>query len=600
MAGFRDRRIMLLIFLALICGGLIFGMRPQWGVDITGGSRIYLRLEASWVTLNFTETPSNEEINNLIEGLEEGLNTSVVSLVSYEDVKTHNQIVLEIGKIVTENMISPLIGGGIEIQDPIEEKISDHTREEVINSLYTRVDPYGTLGAQFKSVEEKNYVLFEVSLPLEDAEKLLSHRGRLEIFIENELVLRGEHLKDVSSPSYSREREGYEVPFELTDDGVERFADASENKGGYPGVIYLDRPDDAILIFGEEFTDQISTDAGPDVGGAEYDENARRFRFRTLGNGEAHWFYIQVNAVETQTDNIPLETLEYLQAQQGIKKGVIFLGELDDLSENMIQGENLVWDNEALFPIEEETKLGGEFTTEWLARVSGAESWPIISEEIAGNEERIKTGMVITTGTEKHASDLYIILSQRLPVEISIESESWIEPRLGEEFLEEAAKAGLIAFLAVGALVYLRYRRFKIAIPLMITMACEIIIPLGVASAFHGFITFGIAEIGALIVVVGTGVDHQIIISDEVLVGVSPSRKIPIKRRVSRAFTIIFAAAATTIAAMVMLAFLGFGAMRGFAIITTLGILISVLITRPAYARIIGALLERESQGEAL
>ncbi|MEA1904698.1 MAG: MMPL family transporter, partial [Candidatus Hadarchaeota archaeon] len=392
-----------------------------------------------------------------------------------------------------------------------------------------------------------------------------------------------------------------EVPFELTDDGAEDFADASENKGGYPGVIYLDRPDDAILLFEEGFTDQVATDAehSPDIRGAEYDENARMFRFRTLGNGEAHWFYVQVDAVEIQTDNIPLETLEYLRTQQGMKRRVIFLGELDDLSENMIQGDNLVWDNETLFPIEEETKLEEEeLTTEWLRRVAGLKSWPIISEEIAGDVDKIKTGLVITTASEEGAEDLYIILSQRLPVEISIESESEVEPRLGEEFLEEAAKAGLIAFLAVGAIVYLRYRRFKIAIPLMMTMACEVIIPLGVASAAHSVITFGIAEIGALIAVVGTGVDHQIIISDEVLAGVSPSRKLPIKRRVSRAFSIIFAAAATTIAAMIMLAFLGFGAMRGFAIITILGVLISVLITRPAYARIIGVLLEREPRGE--
>lgn len=599
MAGFRDRRIALLIFLVLICGGFILGTGPRWGVDIRGGSRIYLRLETSWVTLNFTETPSDNGINNLIEGLEEGLHTSVRSLMSYEDVQAHDQIVLEIGEIVTENMISPLIGESIEIQS-IEEKISDHTREEVQNALYMRVDPSGTLGAQFKSLG-KNYVLFEVALPLERAEKLLSHRGKLEIFIEDELVLRGEHLKDVDSARYNRERGGYEVPFELTDDGAEDFADASENKGGYPGVIYLDRPDDAILLFEEGFTGQVATDAehSPDVGGAEYDENARMFRFRTLGNGEAHWFYVQVDAIEIQTDNIPLETLEYLRTRQGMKRRVIFLGELDDLSENMIQGDNLIWDNETLFPIKEETKLEEEgLTTEWLRRVAGLKSWPIISEEIAGDVDKIKTGLVITTASEEDAEDLYVILSQRLPVEISIESESEVEPRLGEEFLEEAAKAGLIAFLAVGAIVYLRYRRFKIAIPLMMTMACEVIIPLGVASAAHSIITFGIAEIGALIAVVGTGVDHQIIISDEVLAGISPTRKLPIKRRVSRAFSIIFAAAATTIAAMIMLAFLGFGAMRGFAIITILGVLISVLITRPAYARIIGVLLERESRGE--
>ncbi len=76
----------------------------------------------------------------------------------------------------------------------------------------------------------------------------------------------------------------------------------------------------------------------------------------------------------------------------------------------------------------------------------------------------------------------------------------------------------------------------------------------------------------------------------------SEKGKLPIDRRTGRAFSVIFAAAATTIAAMVALAAFGFGAMRGFAIITLFGVLISVLITRPAYARIIGTLLEREQR----
>jgi len=599
MAGFRDGRIKLLVLAVLIFGIFALAWGPRYGVDIKGGSRIVLRLEASHVTLSFAETPGDQEISDLIDGLEEDLNTSVTSLMSYEDVQATNQIVLEVGKIVSENMIAPLLEENIGIIS-IEEKISDYTREEVMDALSTRVDPYGTLGAQFKSLGA-NFVLFEVALGLERAEDLLGHQGKLEIFIENDLALRGEHLKDVGSVRRDPETRAYYVPFGLTDGGAESFATYSDNKAGYPGVIYLDRPGDAILLFTEEFESQLSTDGelDPEVGGAEYDENGRKFRFRTIGNGDTHWFYAQVDAVEIQTDSIPSQTLQYLENQLGLKSKVIFLGELDGLSENIVQNENLVSDNEGLFPIESEAKLEGELTTEWLLRVTGIKSWPTISEEIAGDEEKIKSGLRITTGSsESEARDLKIILSQRLPVGISYESETEIDARLGDQFLQEAVKAGAVAFLAVGTLVYLRYRRFKIVFPLMMTMGCEVIITLGVVSLFRGFITFGVAEIGALIAVVGTGVDHQIIISDEVLAGVSPSGRMPIKRRVGRAFSIIFAAAATTIAAMLMLATLGFGAMQGFAIITMLGVGISVLITRPAYARIIGALLVEESREE--
>jgi len=599
MAGFRDGRIKLLVLVVLISGALILVKGPHWGRDITGGSTIILKLEASQVRLGFDETPTDEEIDTLIDGLGDNLNASVLRLMSYDDIQATNEMLLEIGKPVTENMVTPLLTRGVHIIGEIEEKVSDYTRDQVRDALIARVDPYGTLGAQFKSLGS-NLVLFEVSLGLERAKELLGHQGKLEIFIENDLALRGEHLKDVGSVRRDPETGAYYVPFELTDEGAESFATYSDNRAGYPGVIYLDRPGDAILLFTEQFKSQLSTDGGldPEIGGAEYYENERKFRFRTIGNGDTHWFYAQVDAVEIQADSIPSQTLQYLENQLGLKSKVIFLGELDDLSENIVQSEDLVSDNEVLFPIENKAKLGGELTTEWLRRVTGIKSSPTISEEIAGDVEKIKTGLRITTGgSESNARDLKIILSQRLQVGISYESETETEPTLGERFLQEAARAGGVAFLAVGALVYLRYRRFKIAVPLMMTMACEVTIILGLASAIP-VITFGLPEIGGLIAVVGTGVDHQIIISDEVLAGVSPSGRLPIKRRVGRAFSIIFAAAATTIMAMLMLFYFGFPAMRGFAIITIIGVLISILITRPAYARIIGALLVEESREE--
>jgi preprotein translocase subunit SecD len=113
------------------------------------------------------------------------------------------------------------------------------------------------------------------------------------------------------------------------------------------------------------------------------------------------------------------------------------------------------------------------------------------------------------------------------------------------------------------------------------------------ASAFSW--TIGLPEIGGLIAIVGSGVNHQIIITDEVIRGALPhARKVGLKGRISRAFTIIFAAAATVIAAMVALAAVGFGVMRGFALITIAGVLLAVLLTRPVYARVLSFIMERE------
>jgi preprotein translocase subunit SecD len=61
--------------------------------------------------------------------------------------------------------------------------------------------------------------------------------------------------------------------------------------------------------------------------------------------------------------------------------------------------------------------------------------------------------------------------------------------------------------------------------------------------------------------------------------------------RFRQAFWVIGAAAATTIIAMSPLMVLGLGDLSGFAIFTILGVLVGVLITRPAYGDILRRLL---------
>jgi len=63
--------------------------------------------------------------------------------------------------------------------------------------------------------------------------------------------------------------------------------------------------------------------------------------------------------------------------------------------------------------------------------------------------------------------------------------------------------------------------------------------------------------------------------------------------RFRKAFWVIGAAAATTVIAMAPLAAVSAGDLFGFAIITIVGVLIGVLITRPAYGDILRVLVLR-------
>jgi preprotein translocase subunit SecD len=82
-----------------------------------------------------------------------------------------------------------------------------------------------------------------------------------------------------------------------------------------------------------------------------------------------------------------------------------------------------------------------------------------------------------------------------------------------------------------------------------------------------------------------------VIIADEVMSEGEVNSQTVFNSRFRRAFWVIGAAAATTIVAMSPLMVLSLGDLSGFAIFTILGVLIGVLITRPAYGDILRRLL---------
>jgi preprotein translocase subunit SecD len=113
---------------------------------------------------------------------------------------------------------------------------------------------------------------------------------------------------------------------------------------------------------------------------------------------------------------------------------------------------------------------------------------------------------------------------------------------------------------------------------------------LGVASAINW--QLDLPSIAGIIAAIGTGIDHLVIITDEVLYeGKLPPTKVYLAR-IGKAFGIIFAAATTTIIAMSPLIVMGFGALKGFAITTIIGVLIGILIARPVYGKVIKEVLE--------
>lgn len=183
-----------------------------------------------------------------------------------------------------------------------------------------------------------------------------------------------------------------------------------------------------------------------------------------------------------------------------------------------------------------------------------------------------------------------ILITGSLPVKLNIVKTDSISPLLGGQFVKNALLVGLLAIASVAIVVFFVYRKLSISIPMVITMLSEAIILFGMASIIGW--NLDLAAIAGIIVAIGTGVDHQIVIADEMLKGSKVGDYVSWKNRIKNAFFIIMVAYFTTLVAMVPLWFAGVGLLKGFALTTILGASIGVFITRPAYAVVLRVLME--------
>ncbi|QKQ98783.1 hypothetical protein GKQ38_04640 [Candidatus Nanohaloarchaea archaeon] len=231
-----------------------------------------------------------------------------------------------------------------------------------------------------------------------------------------------------------------------------------------------------------------------------------------------------------------------------------------------------------------------------------------------------------------NAKELQTILkSGKLPVPLKIESVSRISAALGSQFMLASILSIIGSLVAVGALVFVRYDDIRYALPIVLTGASEVYILLGFWSWFTQLGSISLSAIAGIIAAVGTGVDDQIIITDES--GKEQVRSV--SERMKRAFFVIFTSAASTIGAMfpilsagtasTLIGIAGAGligyafysrntnysyvaigslalamsvvtsavgpssaalqTIHGFAATTILGILIGITVTRPAYSK---------------
>ena len=225
--------------------------------------------------------------------------------------------------------------------------------------------------------------------------------------------------------------------------------------------------------------------------------------------------------------------------------------------------------------------------------VYSADMSPGLARDFASGQFVNNPRFVMTAGNMTQARQLQINLrAGALPAPLDLQDRGtsyYISSTYASQYKLYSLLTGLAAALAVAGTVFVRYGNPKVAAPMFVTAISEVVILLGFAAAIQ--LPLDLSHIAGFIAVIGTGVDDLVIIADEVMAEGSVSSNRVFRSRFRKAFWIIGAAAATTIIAMSPLAVLSLGDLRGFAIITILGVLIGVLVTRPAYGDVLRNLL---------
>lgn len=197
-------------------------------------------------------------------------------------------------------------------------------------------------------------------------------------------------------------------------------------------------------------------------------------------------------------------------------------------------------------------------------------SAPVINEPILGGK-----GIISGNFTVESANDLALMLrAGALPAPLKIIEERTIGPNLGADSIESGKKAGIIGFIAVTVFMFLSYGTLGMFANISLMLALVYILAL--LSLFQATLT--LPGIAGIILTIGMAVDANVLIYERIREELQKgaSNLYAIKLGFETAFATIADSNITTLIAAFILYIFGVGAIKGFAVTLTIGILASM------------------------
>ncbi len=485
---------------------------------------------------------------------------------------------LSLGLLVLLSLINVYINGinwgidfkgGTRIPLTLSHTVDVDTMREIVNKIKTRASALGMEQINVKSVGDD---LIYVEVPsdneetLNNVEKIITEQGVYNAVVDGRIVLTGEDILPgtISSvpPQYLQGAD-WGVQFSITSEAATKFARLVKGKAGYPVYMFLDKPNNSVIVLNQsklvnnltvDYVDLIT--ALNDV--LENDAGHIKLLFESnykqnlINDSNVTYIVEKGSSVE-----------KYLKDH---KYNVVSYDE-KDMYPHVIVGQNTIIINS------------------WKA--IGLISAPTLSESVTKGSVSLTytiSGQAEGYGAEKAKNAkqqtkemISLLKGGSFPVKIEAGSRTSIPPTLGEKFLHYSVIAILVALVFIALFVSIRYRKLKIILPMLLVTIVELIILISLVGSF----TIDLSAMAGILASIGVSIDAQIVITDELL------KEKDVKTALSKSFYIINNNALVAILAMMPLLFMSVVEVIGFALSTILAYLLGVLVSRPAYAMLV-------------
>lgn len=486
-----------------------------------------------------------------------------------------------IGVVVKENKIEALtfgidIEGGTRVILSPTEQVTSERLEETVKTMENRINFFGLREVKVNTLGS-NLIQIEMSGATgDDVRDFLARQGVFEGKLEERIRFsNGTGVLIVDGERHSVFLEGGEI---VVEDGRYSANETFVLDGETFNVISVGNS--SALVYADLFT-------GDDIVNVLSD--SQNSRVVPVGGG-AYEFAFGIQVSRDGAERFEKLTKGHPAVRSGGTSNYIDPRLVLFLDDRLISELNIA------------STIAGQAVT--TAVISGVES----SLEEA-NQEKLRLESTLRSGS--------------LPVKLNIEKIDTITETSGRDLINSTILVAVASVIAVGAIVSYRYREYKIVVPMVLISLSEILIVVGMASnqIFAGIVigvavligvmkrevtgiigwvtllvmimvastitispwTIDIPVIAGLIAILGTGVNQMIIMTDQLF----KEKGVPLNERRKSAMQLIWSSAATVVFAMIPLILIGVGALKGFAIATIIGVLVGILITRPAYVALV-------------